>query len=541
MKLRARVLPIRKATMFLPSETHFEACTRMKVLVVGDVMLDHYLRGVVERVSPEAPVPVFRVDSEDHILGGAANVAANLAAMGATVYLAGVVGDDLIAATLSDLLTRARIESSCLVTDPDRPTTLKTRALATGQQVLRIDRERNRPISAAVESAVLERVKAVLPKCDGVIVSDYGKGVLTSKVLTSIIAECRRQKKKVIGDPKGLEYRRYAGIDALTPNVKEAQAASGVAITDEVSLARAGAELNEAVGGKAILITRGSDGVAVFPRGGKPTLLPAIPREVFDVTGAGDTFISHFGLGYFQGLTMPEAASWANRAAGIVVGRVGVAVVRPNELLVDIQGDARRAKWRSLAELEPIVRSLRAAGRRIVLTNGCFDLIHVGHIQFLESARALGDCLIVAINSDESVRELRGAPRPLLPQNERAALLASLRSVDFVVIFDQLTPEEILTTLRPDVLVKGGGTKESEIVGFELVKSYGGAVRMLPTFGRTTVAQLIQNFAQNLPSSPISTPGAAAPATAKPVQAPAAPARKSAKPATRKAGAARRK
>jgi D-beta-D-heptose 7-phosphate kinase/D-beta-D-heptose 1-phosphate adenosyltransferase len=518
--------------MFLPSETHFDACSRMTVLVIGDVMLDHYLRGAVERVSPEAPVPVFRVDSEDHILGGAANVAANLAAMGATVYLAGVVGDDLIAATLTDLLTRAHIESSCLVTDRDRPTTLKTRAIATGQQVLRIDRERTRSIAAATESALLSRVREVLPRCDGVIVSDYGKGVLTSKVLSSVIEECHRKKKKVIGDPKGLEYRRYAGIDALTPNVKEAQAASGVAISDDASVTRAAAELNEAVRGKAILITRGAEGVAVFPRGHKPTFLPAIPREVFDVTGAGDTFISHFGLGYFQGLTMPEAASWANRAAGIVVGRVGVAVVRPSELAADIQGDSRRAKWRPLAELEPIVRSLRAAGRRIVLTNGCFDLLHVGHIQFLESARALGDCLIVAINSDESVRELRGAPRPLLPQNERAALLASLRSVDYVVIFDQLTPEKLLQALRPDVLVKGGGTSESEIVGHDFVKSYGGTIRMLPAFGRMTVAQLIQNFAQNMPASP-ATGASAAPATAaKP--APAAPKKKPA-PAAAKA------
>jgi len=465
------------------------------VLVAGDVMLDHYLRGTVERTSPEAPVPILRVRSEEYILGGAGNVAANLAAMGARVTLAGLIGGDAGGPRLLDLMKRAGIHSRGIVSDPARPTTLKTRTLAQGQQILRIDREESGAPGANIEEKLLKRLNELLAECDGVVVSDYGKGVLSPRVLRTIIETCQKRGIPVVADPKGLDYSRYRGIDILTPNVKEAQAASGVAIADEASLARAAAVLNRQVQGKGMCITRGADGVAVFPRRGGPIFLPAYPREVFDVTGAGDTFIAHFALAYFQGLSIGDAAAWGNLAAGIVVGRLGVAIITPGELLGHGAGEGHLAKIRGADDLEPVLRALQAADRRVVFTNGCFDLLHVGHIHFLASARALGDCLVVAINSDESVRAVKGPPRPLLPEDERAALLASLHSVDFVVIFSERSPEQLIQRLRPDVLVKGGNFEPEEVVGRRIVEENGGQVRVLPLFGDHSVTGLLEQWA----------------------------------------------
>jgi len=486
------------AGMFTPTLRHLEACRRLRALVIGDLMLDHYLRGVVERTSPEAPVPVLCVKDDAWIAGGAGNVAANLAAMGARVEMAGVVGADDNAPRALALLETAGNRTGGVVRDPSRPTTLKTRALAQGQQILRIDREDSRPVSEPVARQLLRRARRALDRVDGVVISDYAKGTLGAETLSALIRMCREAGKPVIGDPKGLDYRRYAGVDCLTPNEKEAQAASGVAITDEASLRRAAAALNRQVGGRAICVTRGAQGVAVFPRRGEAVFLPALAREVYDVTGAGDTFTAHLALGFFQGLSLAEAAAWGNLAAGIVVGKLGAATVSPGELLGHAAGERHLAKLHTAAELEPILASLRAAGRRVVFTNGCFDLLHVGHIQFLETARSLGDCLVVAINSDESVRRVKGAPRPLLPEAERAALLASLNFVDYVVVFGESSPEPLLRRLRPDVLVKGGGLRPEEVVGREIVEAAGGEARVLPMFGDRSVSQLLDQWAKAL-------------------------------------------
>ena len=350
--------------MFFPNSAHLDACKSLNILVVGDVMLDHYLRGAVERTSPEAPVPVLRVESEDYILGGAANVAHNLAAMGAKAELACVCGRDSAAKILYKRLREAGISAKGVVEDAARPTTLKTRALAQGQQMLRIDWERSQPIANETEARLLEKILGLLDEVQGVIVSDYGKGVLTPRVLDELSRECSRRGLKILADPKGLDYSRYRGISILTPNVKEAQAAAGLEVRDEASLRKAADRLNRQVKGLAICVTRGSQGVSVFPRRGEPLHISAIPREVFDVTGAGDTFISHLALGLFQGLGLFEAASWANLAAGIVVERLGVAVVKPAELISEAGGDRAFAKVRSLAELESAVRALRASGKK---------------------------------------------------------------------------------------------------------------------------------------------------------------------------------
>ncbi len=480
--------------MFAPSIQHLEACKRLRVLVVGDVMLDHYLRGTVERTSPEAPVGVLSVESEEYILGGGGNVARNLAAMGAKVELAGVIGEDAARSTFENLVREAGIGRSGIVVVKGRPTTLKTRAVAQGQQVLRIDREHKTPLRPGVEDLLLDRIQKLVEKCDGVVLSDYGKGVLTPRVLQSLSAWCREQKKTLIADPKGLEYRRYRGIDILTPNLKETQAASGIQITDDASLERAAAELNRQVCGKAVCITLGARGVHVFPRRGKSVLIPAHPREVYDVTGAGDTFVAHLALGCFQGLKVAEAAAWANLAAGIIVERLGASVVTPRELVGEVHGDRRWAKHCTLKELELVVRSHRNAGQKVIFTNGCFDLLHVGHIRLLESARALGDCLVVAINSDKSVRALKGPPRPLLPESERVALLAALDCVDRIVVFDDPSPESLLRAIQPDILVKGGNLEPDEVVGRSIVEGYGGEVRILPLFGDRSVSQFLSRL-----------------------------------------------
>lgn len=484
--------------MFTPSPLHIETCKTLRILVVGDVMLDHYLRGNIERTSPEAPVGVLNVESEEYILGGAANVARNLSAMGASVELCGAVGSDANRRILTALLKKAKIGHKRLLVTHDRPTTLKTRAVAQGQQMLRIDRERKTPLAPAAEEALLQGLREEIGRVDGVIVSDYGKGVLTPGVLRGIASMCGKAGKPVVCDPKGLEYGRYRGFDVVKPNLKEAEAASGIPIHDEASLFKAAAELNRQIGGKAVCITRGGQGVTVFPRRGAPMSIPPIPREVYDVTGAGDTFISHLALGMFQGLKLGDAAAWANLAAGIVVERLGVAVVTPGELISEIHGDRRWAKFRAAAELVSIVRSLQESGRKVVFTNGCFDLLHVGHIRLLESARRLGDCLVVAINSDASVRKVKGPPRPLLPEGERVALLAALDSVDYLVVFDETSPERLLRALRPDILVKGGNLDADEVVGRGIVEGYGGEVRLIPAFGDRSVSGFLGRLGEPL-------------------------------------------
>ncbi len=492
-----RSRPETEGRVFNPSPHHIEACRKLRILVVGDVMLDHYLRGTIERTSPEAPVGVLSVESEDYLLGGAGNVARNLAAMGARVELAGVAGADANRQILLELLEKANVRHKGLLVDNDRPTIVKTRAVAQGQQVLRIDHELRIPLSPALETRLLKRIVTLVGSCDGVLVSDYGKGVVTSRVLRGLVATCRKHKRPIIADPKGLDYRRYRGIDILTPNQKEAQTASGVEITDDSSLVRAGAALNRYVGGKGICITRGAKGVAVIPLRGRPLFIPPHPREVYDVTGAGDTFVSHLALGIFQGLRIGEAAAWANLAAGIVVERLGVAVVTPRELLGELHGDRQWSKYCTIEELRPIVRALRAARKKIVFTNGCFDLLHVGHIRLLESARALGDCLIVALNSDASVRAVKGPPRPLLPENERVALLAALHSVDYILVFDSRSPEALIRAIRPDVLVKGGNLEPEEVVGRRIVESYGGTVHLAPMFGDRSITQFLTRLSSS--------------------------------------------
>lgn len=452
----------------------FEGC---RVLVVGDAILDHYVIGDVRRTSPEAPVMVLHAREDEWLPGGAANVARNLSAQGARVVFASATGNDETARQMVGLLAAdGRIEA-LFHSDPSRITPLKTRCVAQGQQMLRIDREKSEPLSAGTEKKLLALVRKTMRSVDGVVLSDYGKGVLTPTLIAEVIAMAAEKNLEVVVDPKGSDYSRYRGATVITPNRKEASEASDVAIKDNITAVEAAKNLQRQVRGSAICITMGAGGVWMCPKGARPVHFPSQAREVFDVTGAGDTFVSVLALARFTGARFSEAADLANKAAGITVGRFGVAVVTREELRREIEGTDTHRKQLAGNELHDIRQTLRRAGRRVVFTNGCFDLLNVRHLRLLAKARALGDVLVVAINSDESVRRLKGEPRPLLTVSDRVELLGALPYVDYIAVFDEDTPVDLLKKLRPDILVKGDNV--SEAVGKEIVEAYGGEVRML--------------------------------------------------------------
>lgn len=466
-----------------------------RVVVIGDALLDHYVRGTASRISPEAPVPILRAQAEEWLPGGAANVARNVALQGARVTFVSRIGDDAEGTRLVELLAGEPNISVVVERDRQRPTPLKTRLLAHGQQMLRVDREDPGPTSEVAERRLLRAIDKAIAACDGVIVSDYGKGLLSDAVLARVFAAAAKKGVDVFVDPKGTDYARYRGAAVVTPNRKEAQEASGVAIIDEASAARAAALLRRQTKARTICITMSEEGIAVFPQRGRATTIPARAREVFDVTGAGDTLIALLALARFSGASDIEAAEIGNTAAGIVVGRSGVAAPTPLELRREILGPAGGArKWLTIDQLLAERQALARAGRRLVFTNGFFDLLNVHHIRLLEQARALGDALLVAINSDASTRRIKGAPRPLLAESERIELLGALPCVDFLTVFDDDTPRELLRRLRPDVLAKGDNVGEP--VGADIVRGYGGKVIVIDLGFGPTVEEVLKRARQ---------------------------------------------
>ncbi|MCL6583033.1 MAG: D-glycero-beta-D-manno-heptose-7-phosphate kinase [bacterium] len=451
------------------------------VLVVGDVMLDEYLWGEVERISPEAPVQVVDVQREFVTLGGAANVVANIISLGGQVRIGTVIGQDAGAEALLSEFARWGVPTEGIFQDPSRPTTRKTRILAASQQVLRIDREVRCPISPLWEEKIVDYVREHLSESAAIILSDYQKGVLTDQLLRTIINLGRDQGKPVFVDPKGISYQKYHKAHYITPNQKEAGQAAGMLIRSEEDVRTAGEKLLRELELEGVVITRGKDGISLIRRGHEPMTLPTRAREVFDVSGAGDTALAALTLGYLAGLELDEAAELANLAAGVVVGKVGTATVTGAEILAACAGTQNEAdqKIRTLAELTEIVCRCRLKGQRIVFTNGCFDLLHVGHIKLLHEARSFGDVLIVAVNDDHSIRRLKGPNRPCMGQEERARLLSALTCVDYVVIFQEDTPHKLIAALKPDVLVKGADYRKSEVVGWEIVERYGGVVKLV--------------------------------------------------------------
>lgn len=460
-----------------------------RLLVAGDVILDHYVAGAVSRISPEAPVPVLLVERDEHLPGGAGNVARNVASLGAEAVLVGVRGDDEAGAQLERLLAATPRVTAALVADGSRPTTLKTRVIAQNQQMIRLDRETTHALDAHAMEAAVAVLDRELARADGVILSDYGKGFLTPALIAHVIRMARDAGKPVFVDPKGRDYARYRGATSLTPNLREAMDATGLRPDHDGALAEAAAQLHALVQPETLFITRGPEGVSVFPRGAEPVHIPARAREVFDVTGAGDTFIAVSALARAAGAPWDDVARIGNAAAGIVVGRAGVATLEPDELRGAMGTVPGATKLRSRAELREIVRKLRGQGRRVVFTNGFFDLLHAGHVRLFARARALGDCLVVALNTDESTRRLAGPPRPILLEGERVDLLSSLPSIDHLVLFGEDTPEALLRELQPDILAKGDAS--SEVVGREIVEAHGGEVRLIPTEGEASISAVV--------------------------------------------------
>ncbi|MDO3379590.1 D-glycero-beta-D-manno-heptose-7-phosphate kinase [Geoalkalibacter halelectricus] len=468
----------------------------LKALVVGDLMLDEYVWGRTERISPEAPVQVVDVVRQDLRLGGAGNVVNNLVALGCSIEVAGALGDDADGRSLRAMLEAAGIGIDGLVFAPGRTTSRKTRILASNQQMLRIDRESKDFIGADLETQLAERIRALADGCQVILVSDYLKGVLTEGLLREVFAIGRAAGIPVVVDPKGSDYRKYLGATLLTPNRKEAQTASGIAITDEASLCRAGRALRDTLRLEALVLTRSEEGMSLFLADGREVHLPTEAREVFDVSGAGDTVLALLGIGLGAGLSVELAAKVANLAAGIVVAKVGTSTVSPDEIL-DVAGRRHadtdlKIKGRDL--LGRVLERERERGKRIVFTNGCFDLLHVGHVKYLQKARNLGDLLVLGLNSDASIRRLKGPKRPLIGEEERAHLMAALKCIDYVVIFDEDTPLELISALRPHILVKGGDYAPEGVVGKELVESHGGRVEIIPFVDGKSTTNVIERI-----------------------------------------------
>ncbi|WP_075880515.1 bifunctional D-glycero-beta-D-manno-heptose-7-phosphate kinase/D-glycero-beta-D-manno-heptose 1-phosphate adenylyltransferase HldE [Vreelandella massiliensis] len=450
------------------------ALEHARVLVVGDVMLDRYWHGGTSRISPEAPVPVVRVEDADDRPGGAANVALNIAALGARAALAGVVGQDENASLLNDSLVTSGV-STYFQRSADIPTITKLRVMSRNQQLLRLDFEQR--LDNVDTQPLLDSVANALPECDVMVLSDYGKGTLNQ--VEKLIELAKAAGKRVLIDPKGQDFRKYRGASLITPNLGEFEAIVGHCESD-AQLAERGEALRAELELEALLITRSEKGMTLIREGHAPLHLPTRAQEVFDVTGAGDTVIGLMGLALAAGHWLPEAMMLANLGAGLVVAKPGTATLSIAELYTALHGDTL-AEF-GVIEQSPLIEAVRAAqarGERVVMTNGCFDILHAGHVAYLEQAKRLGDRLIVAVNDDASIARLKGPQRPINPLNRRMQVLAGLGAVDWVVPFSDDTPQALIEAVLPDVLVKGGDYHPDDIAGGAAVKANGGEVRVL--------------------------------------------------------------
>jgi len=479
-------------------ESLFNGVSDVRLLVVGDLMLDEYLWGKAERISPEAPVQVVEVTREDVRLGGAGNVINNLVAFGCRVVACSVIGGDDNGTILQRAFTGKGVDVNGVFQDPMRATSKKTRVVAANQQIVRIDRESKEDISSEYEERILEFIKGRASQFRAILISDYAKGVLTPKTLEGIIAVARKMRVPVVVDPKGRDYGKYNGASILTPNRKEAEIAAGIAIVDEESLKAAARKLLDDVDLDALLITRSEQGMSLFLRGGEMVHIPTVAREVYDVTGAGDTVLAVMGLALACGKDYADAAQLANVAAGIAVGKVGTSTVSPGEIIAAVGHDHRDSatKIKNLDVLAAIVATEKAKGKRVVFTNGCFDLLHAGHVKYLQKARSFGDLLVLGLNSDASVRRLKGDKRPLINETERGHILSALDCVDYIVIFHEDTPLKIIETIQPAVLVKGGDYTPDRVVGKDIVESGGGRVELVEFVDGKSTTNIIEKILQ---------------------------------------------
>ena len=471
---------------------------KTRLLVVGDLMIDEYLWGEVDRISPEAPVQVVAVQNQDYTLGGSGNVVNNLRALGARVSVLGVIGEGSNGKLLLDQLVAIGADTEGIVRESGRQTTKKTRIIAEHQQVLRIDRETRKDISKKTFDGVIKHADKIIPDVDVILISDYGKGMISRDVVKKLVQIAKKHNKTTIADPKGLDFSKYAGVDLLTPNKKEASLASSREISDAESLAEAGQILLDKTGIEKILITCGKDGMTLFVKDEVPYKMGTKAREVYDVSGAGDTVVAVLGLGIAANLDAKQAVSLANTAAGIVVGKVGTAAVTTKELqaAINLPSADPDPKHKNLKELSDHCRKLQKDGKRIVLTNGCFDLLHVGHIKLFSASRQLGDVMIVAIDDDESVKRLKGKERPVIKAAERVRILSALDSVDYVVVFSNKDLDQVINGVRPDILTKGSNYESDEVLGREIIEGYGGRVELIPITEEISSTKIINTIKQ---------------------------------------------
>ncbi len=463
------------------------------VLVAGDVMVDEYIIGDVERISPESPVPVVVARDRLRRLGGAGNVVRNLVAMGGKVALVATVGKDSAGAWFKEHCEEMAVDSFWLKDDRGRPTTIKTRVVARNQQLVRIDEEYVGDLSSELESAIIEDVRSVMPQVKVAILSDYGKGLVTDAVLKATLSSAQANGVPTLVDPKGMDFTRYQGCTYITPNVREASTASGVEIRDHESLVRAGRILLDQTGAKGVAITRGRHGITLVTRQ-KAQDFPVKPVEIVDVTGAGDTVISALAMAIANGLSIEHAVILANIAASIVVSRFGAASVTLEEMILALNEDDHSSKSVALDDIGSVLRNHRLQGHKIVFTNGCFDLFHAGHLELLRRAAVLGEVLVVGVNSDNSVSRIKGSGRPIVSQLDRVGMISALGFVNYVVVFDEDTPLRLIEEVRPDVLVKGEDWKGKEVVGQEIVKARGGKIEFVKLLKGMSTTQLIKRI-----------------------------------------------
>jgi D-beta-D-heptose 7-phosphate kinase/D-beta-D-heptose 1-phosphate adenosyltransferase len=465
--------------------------SRASVLVVGDAMLDRYVYGEVTRISPEAPVPILTVTREVAMPGGAGNVVRNLIALEGAAAFVSVVGDDQAGSDLTGLIGGAQGVEPWLLVQGGRTTTLKTRYIAQGQHLIRADREETISLPEKLAERLIRIATDAMAATSVTVLSDYRKGVLGADVAQRLIAAAKALGRPVIVDPKGTDYSRYAGADVVTPNRRELAEATGLSLTTEASIVAAAQVLLQRHGFGAVLVTRAEDGMSLVTHDAIRHY-PGEAREVFDVSGAGDTVVATLAAAMAVQVPLFEAARLANIAGGIVVGKVGTAVARPNEILAAITpvtGALRKVV--TPADAAEAAERWRTRGYKVGFTNGCFDLLHPGHVHLLEQCRAMCDRLIVGMNSDDSVKRLKGPSRPAQPEAARAAVLASLASVDLVCMFEDDTPLNTLTLIKPDLLIKGADYTRDTVVGADEVESWGGKValaELLP--GHSTTATL---------------------------------------------------
>ncbi|HSV30195.1 MAG TPA: D-glycero-beta-D-manno-heptose-7-phosphate kinase, partial [Candidatus Omnitrophota bacterium] len=445
------------------------------VLCVGDAMLDRFVYGSVDRVSPEAPIPVVVVEHETAMLGGAGNVVRNLVALGAAPAFVSVVGDDQAGREVTRLVGEHCEIDPCIVVETGRQTTIKTRFFASSQQLLRADRETRTGLTDAIREQILIRAERLLSKVKAVVLSDYGKGVLADPIAAELIKRARAQGKPVVVDPKGTDYGKYRGATVLTPNRKELADATKMPVDCDDAIVAAARHLIDTCGVESVLVTRSQDGMTLVSSCGTVHHLPAEAREVFDVSGAGDTVVATLAAAIGSGASLLEGARIANVAAGIVVAKVGTAVAYAAELVSALHQDdllSGDTKIQTLETASSLIERWRRKGLKVGFTNGCFDLLHPGHVSLLAQSKAACDRLVVGLNSDASVGRLKGPSRPVQSEAARATVLASLASVDLVVIFGEDTPLRLIETLRPDVLVKGADYTVATVVGADIVMGY---------------------------------------------------------------------